>query len=208
MNELIQKAFSYVDYIVKPPLQELGGILADNVKFLRYKNQVRLINKTQEFHEKKGIKPKQIPIKTFYEILESSSLEENETLQDMWAALLANATDMDSRTDFSEVFVKILSELSQEEALFLYARWTEFKKTPDATIMIIHVNDVIRSLGHEPDDSTAEKSGDKLKADVILNNLERLGIIKESSTHPKFSLRNYRVTHLGMLFLEKCNYNV
>jgi len=48
-KELINKAWSFLEKIVIPPLEELGGLLEDQVKFLRFKNQVKIITKAEDF---------------------------------------------------------------------------------------------------------------------------------------------------------------
>lgn len=104
----------FVERILGPAIDEQGLMFQDNVKLRRYKNQLRLLNKAKEITEKENIDVKQINFKAFAPLLEGAALEEDETLQDMYANLLVNYIDSSKNLTVT-VYPKILSELSTNE---------------------------------------------------------------------------------------------
>src|SRR5438874_2406769 len=97
--------------------KEVSGYLADNIRYLRWKNAVRILQKAKKFCADKQVKKSDIPIKFIVPFLEAASLEEDTkdaTISDMWASLFANAvTSYQSR---HAVYVDILKKLSSEDA--------------------------------------------------------------------------------------------
>jgi hypothetical protein len=55
----------------------------------------------------------------FLPVLEAASIEDNETLQSRWAALLANASDPQKDSFVLASFVEVLRQLTPEQAVFL-----------------------------------------------------------------------------------------
>ena len=74
-----------------------------------------VLSRAQEMLRDAGIKPKSVPIKTVVPLLQYSSMEEDNDLRAMWAALLANAAS----TGVHPSFPGILSKLSRNDAVFL-----------------------------------------------------------------------------------------
>lgn len=195
MNEIVEKAFSYLDMLVTPPLKELGGLLADQAKMFRYKNQLRLITNVEKIHKKRGITPRTISLKLAYNLIDEASWEEDENLVNMWSQLLANATDSKNPIDFHNVFVKILSELSSQEASLLSTFIIEEDKTQH-----LFPGNLNTMLGKDSNDSQGR---------IIANNLERLGILQSQRTDKLKGIgvlrANYYVlTDLGRLFINEC----
>jgi hypothetical protein len=114
-----ETAKNFLEKLVGPPIEELGGLLADQVRFYRFKNQIRILLKAQEFLRKAGVNPKRVPLKTLVPILEEGSLEEDEFMSVKWASLLATAADPNSKISVQPSFPEVLKELSPKEALIL-----------------------------------------------------------------------------------------
>jgi hypothetical protein len=102
--------------------KEISGYLADNIRYLRWKNAIRILERAQEFCAKKKLSSKAIPIKFIVPFLEAASLEEeteDPTISDMWAALFANSvTSYQAR---HAVYIDILKKLSSNDAAYLKA---------------------------------------------------------------------------------------
>jgi len=109
----------FLEKIVGPPLEELGGLLADHVRLFRFKKQVKILEKARKILLDKGINPRKVSLKTLVPILEEGSLEEDESMSDRWASLLATAADPSSTISVQPSFPEILKELSPGEALIL-----------------------------------------------------------------------------------------
>jgi len=202
INRGIEKAFEYLDLIIKPPVKEVGGILEDEIKVWRYKRQVRLVERLKEWHKKKGITPRSIPLKTVAHILEGSSLEEDDSLHDMWVALLANATDSSNDLDYHNLFVKILQDLSSEEAKVLNTLWAE-NLNKSISIVIISEYKIDQILFPKANEKHHREIN--LKSKLILDNFLRLRLFYERTDqkrwpHPK----TFDLSDLGQRFMREC----
>jgi len=117
--QIAEDARRFLEKIVGPPLEELGGLLADRVRLFRLKKQVEILEKARKILLDKGINPRKVSLKTLVPILEEGSLEEDESMSDRWASLLATAADPSSTISVQPSFPEVLKELSPKEALIL-----------------------------------------------------------------------------------------
>jgi hypothetical protein len=121
-----KEAKEFLDLIIPRSAKEFGGIVLDNVKFWRVKNQVRILEKTKKLVAERGVDITQVNLKVLVPLLENASLEEDESLQDKWAAILANAAT--GRAIIRPLFPEILKELSTVEVKVLDAMFNNFLK--------------------------------------------------------------------------------
>lgn len=104
--------------VLGPTFNELGELWSDNIKMWRLNNQLKNLEKVKQIIEKHNINIKQVNVKVLLPYLDGVSLEEDETLQDMWANLFANYIDS-SKNLVSNVYPIILSQLSTKEVEIL-----------------------------------------------------------------------------------------
>jgi hypothetical protein len=71
-----------------------------------------------------GATAAQTPLKIIQPILDAASLEDDSDLQDIWANILANATDSRNITPVGPMFASILRSLGAREVGFLDALYT------------------------------------------------------------------------------------
>jgi hypothetical protein len=110
-----------------PAAQEGGQVIADQVRFLRWRVGVRIVERAQRIAEEKRLSSGRIPLKFLVPFLEQASLQEEEgDLSEMWSHLLAKARD--SYSDRHVTFLGILNALSPAEAEVLKHMW----RTADA----------------------------------------------------------------------------
>jgi hypothetical protein len=97
------------------PLAEIGDLFSEQVRFLRYRSAVKILNRAAEIAKDNGIKPKELPAKFLVPFIEDCSLEEEESpLIEQWAALLASASN---GFDPLHVAIKdVLKNISAKEA--------------------------------------------------------------------------------------------
>jgi hypothetical protein len=107
-------AKDFLQTLIGPSVSELGQFFADKVKVWRLKNQINTLGKVQKILKEKNIKPQQVNLKVLLPYLDAVSLEEDETLQDIWANLLVNYVDS-SKSLTSVVYPSILRQLSSNE---------------------------------------------------------------------------------------------
>lgn len=110
----LDAAKGFLSKLMSPALEETGLMIKDQVAAIRFRNQIKLLNKTKAVCEKNNINPKAIPLKLLYPLLENASLEEDEVLQDKWAILLSNLVDSEQNIE-NHVFPFLLSQISKHE---------------------------------------------------------------------------------------------
>jgi hypothetical protein len=86
----LELAKEFLGKLISPTVEEVGLLISENVKFLRFKNQIRILLKAKDYVEKKEINLKEIPIKILVPLLDKASLEDDETMQGRWANMLVS----------------------------------------------------------------------------------------------------------------------
>lgn len=110
----LESAKNFVNKLIGPAIEECGLLIKDQISFWRFKNQVKVVNKTKDFCEKHNIKPREVSLKLLCPLLDYAGLEEDEKLQDKWAILLSNLVDSEQNIQ-NHVFPYILSQISINE---------------------------------------------------------------------------------------------
>lgn len=90
---MLQPFKDFLDKLAGPATAELGLLFADRVRMYRLKNSLRMLKKAKGMLDAAGIEPTAVPLRTLLPLLEGASLEDNESLSDKWACLLAAAAD-------------------------------------------------------------------------------------------------------------------
>lgn len=204
-------AKEYADAILMQPLNQLGGILSDTVGYWRLKNQVRLMLKTKEWLESKGIDHAQVLPDVFVPILEDGGNTADPELSDMFASLLSCHLDPGSSAAVHPSYTKVLAQLSPL----------------DARAMVL-----FRSTASEKDYRDVGLRGSPWTCDVVAErldvakdaaylsclNLHRLGIIelfdiRVPDDHPIPNMfttidihQEFRVSEYGVAFCDACHH--
>lgn len=170
----------------------------------RTKNLISVIKRVQNILDEAGLKPeerKAISLKLGLPIIENASLEEDPSLQELWANLLANALNPDHQEQARTVFIDIIKDLTAFDVLILNAY--HCSKQP-----------IIPRSGGETAVYTAE--GHKLYPSAIVNNslavLKSLGLLTDIAVSEDVFLGNSGIVHqdtvhltpLGVLFVDAC----
>src|ERR1700755_3276467 len=79
-----------LEKIAGPAAEEFGLTLKDHVRVFRLKRQIRLFKRVEEMLAEAKMEPGRVPFKLLLPMIENASIEENNELQDRWAAMLAN----------------------------------------------------------------------------------------------------------------------
>jgi hypothetical protein len=194
---------SFFNGVIPEFVRQGGGILSDNVKFWRFKNQINIIKKAQKVIEDSGLEKQQVPLKVLTPLIESSSLEEDDGMQEKWANLLANAA-----TGFSGIkanYVEILKELSPLEATILdnifRAANTEIDYEKRKTMQFDKTK-ICQAFSLSSDEG-----------DLIIQNLYRLGLCQPPGSsgmmfgNERVGLQTtniFELTTLGFHFIRAC----
>ena len=206
-----------LEKIAGPAAEELGLALREHVRFLRMKRQVRLWQRTKEFLDQAGIEPKRVPLKLLAPIMESGSLEEDDPLQDRWAALLANAAA--GKQTVHPAFPEMLKQLSAMEVVMLeilqveYNAWSRAVSNAAGDYEVeqegIYYSNLQMAVTDEAVKRGFAKSRKELYRGTVLfardDNLERLGLMSRFSKHKdRPELLSCRLTSLGHIFVTAC----
>jgi hypothetical protein len=99
---------------------EVGEALGYYGALVRLWASLKVMRRAEEMLRKANIEPSPVCRKLFLPIMESASLEDDEELQERWAALLANAADPNVES-VPPCFIDILRQLSVYDARFISA---------------------------------------------------------------------------------------
>ncbi len=213
-KKILEIAEKMIDKLFGPAISESGELIADKIRFYRYKNQIKILNDVKRLLDEAGLSPKQIPLKLAVPLFENASLEEDASLQEMWTRLITNTSVSDYKVSLHKVCISILSNLSPIEA----------------RVLDMVKNDVLKKLNEE---NYLEIAGKKeriefrpsqiyyrsftiqskfsLKKDeneYLVDNLVRLGIFKWEPSEIEdnsIDLEEWiALSNLGYNFLKEC----
>jgi hypothetical protein len=119
----LDKLADIIHKLAGPMAEEIGMMMADKIKVYRVKNWVSVVRKTEQILAEAHIPANAVPPRLFLPILEAASIENDETLQGLWAGLLASASE--ESDSLSPSFVETLKQLTPAEAKTLN-KWFDF----------------------------------------------------------------------------------
>ena len=176
---------SFLHKILGPGFEQLGLAFADWATVFRQSNALRLADKLKAIHSRRRLEGKTAPIppRLAIPMLQQATLEDDETLQDMWAALIANATDPRQQVSARRVFVDLLSGMEPADAKALVAIHADEVANPAR-----HPRKVNDDAPLEPAEHSNKRNVDWLAQTLGLttnetafsaDNLGRLGLIED-----------------------------
>jgi hypothetical protein len=211
---LVQGAQAFLDRLLGPAVDETGQLLADKVRYRRFKNQVKIIADAQTVLAHAGLEPIPIPLRTLVPLVEKASLEEEPGLQKMWSNLLANAATSDSKEELHRLCVDVLSSISPREALMLQHAYGEYqRKRPELLAKLKKWRSTREeiyadSLFFRPAELLSRATLPETEGDVLLDNLLRLNLFRyevpEIEDGQNVSPRFVHLTELGLAVLKEC----
>jgi hypothetical protein len=210
-SDAVDKVADLLHRLAGPMFDEFGAILADKVKVYRAKNLVSTVWKTERILREAGLPANAVPTRLLLPIMESSSVENTETLQEMWAGLLATASQ---QTDsVSPSFIETLKQLTPDEVRHLELICLETLKFLAKDRLTDGTELVLWAFGARP--YAGPKEFD-IPAGVYPDTYERLGLIRRTYT-VNSSLDNwdgkvssevdgwYEFTEYAIRFLNACH---
>jgi len=157
----------------------------------------RVTGRVQEILDAAGVQPEEIrycPLMLGALWTERASLEENPTLQELWARLMANALDPNFKEEVRVAFIDIIKSLSPLDVRIMEFMWPQ-KLFPLPTARSDRFQ-ISEALGADWND-----------IEVGLDNLKRLSLIADPNTldaMPIVGKGSPRFTALGYAFLRAC----
>jgi hypothetical protein len=145
VSQVTKQAEDFIAAIAGRPGESIGTILGDIMR-RRINNAEVVASKAHLTLLNLELKPREVPLEIMHPILEAAALQEDPSMQDIWANLLANAADRREVTSVSAVFPVILKELRTEEVRFLDALLDGIPKGLQGHLMIgagVHFSTVL-----------------------------------------------------------------
>lgn len=170
----------------------------------RVENLISIVKRVQKKLDEADLKPEErnaISLKLGLPIIEKSSLEDNPSLQELWANLLTNALNPKHSEEVRTIFIDIIQNLSTFDVLVLNAFHISRHPLVPRPQNIVHV---YTKEGYKPYPSkTVENSlnilmGLNLATDMAPTSQLQLGsfnAVQETEVH---------LTPLGILFVDAC----
>jgi len=187
----------FLQKVITPTLEETGLLFADKVKYWRFKNQINVLIKADEYLKLKGIKTRKVNIKVLAPMLEEISMEEEESMQTRWAALMANTVSEGSSIN-TTLYSHILGQMTSRDAeLFdiIAHACTTVRKNEQVSVTVKEYTTI-----HADQLMHINRDGY-----VVIDNLLRLRLIKE--TRPEsMDLEFVTLTDLGFRFITACRF--
>lgn len=168
----------FVSRFISGSLEQAVGIVEDRLRYVRWENQHKLIMRAEAYMSEHGLSApnKAIPLKNIVPLLEYATLEENDTLQDMWARLLVNGTNESTGVNIERSFIEILAQLSPLEAQILQVVYSlPFSSTQHIGIITENLPYSAKITEENPDEEYGEPSK---PVKLALANLVRIGCLK------------------------------
>jgi len=212
---VLEKADAFLRTLLGPATVEAGELLADKIRVRRFRNQVHVLRLAQEMLEGAGLKAQQVNLRTLVPLLERASLEEDPDIQQMWAALLANASQTTISGALQTICIRVLSGISSYEARILQSIYSDFLTHRDSKIAKLRewnsrrTEPYASSFFYRPDDLVARARIGTDEGDFLIDNLLQLGVLRfevpevedDEVQEPKF----VHLTELGLKVLQGCH---
>lgn len=196
----------FIARFVAGSLEQGMGIFEDRLKYMRWERQVRLMQRANQLLKEIGLErpTRAIPLKLAVPLLEAASLEDDDYLQDMWARLLVNAANGDSRVSLQRAYISILEQITPFEALILQKIYA--LPYDDTRHNGVAVGNLPESVAVGPEGSKADELPEPREdVTLALANLARVGcIVIQKSMGGGELFKEINPTLLGKTFVEAC----
>ena len=121
---LTNRIGNFIGTIISPAAIGLGGLLGDEMKAWRAGNLERIAHKWSRKRKRRGIHPeiiKQLPFRETVAVIDAASKEDDDDVQELWARLIANATNIDAQVEIKKMHIDLIKSLNGLEACILRA---------------------------------------------------------------------------------------
>lgn len=109
----ISKMFGY-------PIEEVVGTIGDKLKCVRVQRLIRMEDEISKLLEERGLSNvRAIPPKFAIPMIENSSMEEDDELQDIWCKLIANGLDPNFDSEIRFAYIDMIRNITSLDAKIL-----------------------------------------------------------------------------------------
>ncbi len=195
--------------LVGGPAEQVGGIVTDALAAIRQdidqkrqeKRVRKVLKKAQDAIDNAMFEPRAVPDYILMPLLQGAALQDDETMQDMWANLLANAANPNGGS-IPPVFTKILSELSPNDALFL----DRFADAPESPFGMSYPEPLLTQFHPNPDPHAVQITLDTLRRGQLLSQHFAMSVPGDPSPIGGSTpiAPTYTISDLGTAFIKAC----
>lgn len=182
------------------PASEVGGYLGDGRRMRRFERQVRMFKRANEMLAEAGIDPSRVDWKVLTPLVAGAADEEDDSMAERWAALLANAAAGEYGFFVHPSFPRVLSEMSALDAALLnrFADGVEitFRAGSDQTHELFSALEI----GLLPDFRLSYN-----QISVSYSNLDRMNLCRIAPDGQDDSTERIVLTEYGSRFLKACS---
>lgn len=204
INTVVEPVTGAISRIFGPAADEVAEMWKDQVRLYRFGNQLKCVKKAERMCQDAGYTPQAVPAKILFPLLEGASFEDDENLEDMWAALLANAALPENAGKVRPGFIAVLKQMAPDEAALL--NWIFSQRTGVAArpfndpISYVDLVAAYTSLG-------IQAKEDHLGFDACIQSLQAEQLVEPRLDvgTPLGPLRpSYSLTFRGLSFMYAC----
>jgi hypothetical protein len=124
----LQRTEKFLEKLLGSAVLEAGELVTDKIRFWRFKNQVKILQRAEDLLKEAGRESSRISLKTLVPLIEQASLEEDPTIQEMWAKLLAKASQSGAKSGLHTLCVEVLAGISPKEAEILSYVFADYQE--------------------------------------------------------------------------------
>jgi hypothetical protein len=218
-----QDAVDIFKKLAGPLAYEVGEMLGAKAREYRLRNAIKILLRTKKMLADAQINPQPIPPRLFLPAIQAASTEDNDILQERWAALLANASNPALSQSVLPSFVEVLKEMTPEEARLMTSIY-EKAMTPEYLMedgkiphdrgkMIGTFHEMESLIGLSPTRFASRKDQ---QAALVVDDLVRLGLVDRLPWYPTSRAdpsellarqpgeSQYFLTPFGLAFMSAC----
>lgn len=210
-NEVLKKGMDmahdmgkFIAPLIKGSIEQGVGIFEDKLKYIRWERQQRLIQRSQKILEEMGVTEieKPIPLKFALPLLQGSTVEDSDDIQDLWINLMINSVT-NKKIELKRVYLDILERITPLEAKIISEIYKfPFEENRYCRFATDHLPNYIYYCENGKERDLVLKDED---VELALMNLARIGCISPTPTisgGEKFTIIN--MTLLGAKFYDAC----
>ncbi len=166
----VAEFFHFIGKVFGSSIEDIGVISKQYTEYWKINNALKLKDKLDKILNDRG-NPilKELPLRIGLPLLDGALNEDNDTLQNLWANLLASVMTEESITTVTRAYVETLKQLDVIDATLLNA------------LFPMHLLAITKKGPYTYINSSENQS--IVEVSIAVNNLERLGIIKVYKSH-------------------------
>jgi hypothetical protein len=193
--------------VLGPSSRELGELIADRVRFWRWQQLVKVMERATRLKKMRNREQIDVPLKFFVPFAEEASKENEDKLLDLWANLLASATD--NTTGFDLLCVDVLRKISHEEVKLLMRMYESRRSNPRAEGDVTEeLEEITREIVAQDSRGAMRLVEEKLlQVDIIPIQISKMFKTSGSSIQCRFYRDNIRtilaLEHMQMLSVDE-----